>query len=435
VVKSAAATLSLDLLHPETELIGRELKNHLDAGGIGERTCVIAVPASWVMSQHTKLPELAAADVDSFLQLEAEKGFPCDTAQLQIARSVQQAGGTTFVTQLAVRKEQLNHLAEVAKAAGLKPVSFSLGLAALPGVIAPAAEGRITVAVEAHGAVLIASAGGGIAAFRTCEATIESEAGEKVVNGGAIARELRITYEQVPAELRGSVRQLRLCGDEPLVRQLAERLRDWAKEAGLAIETGGALEEPLPALVARSVATQWLDPHGARVEFLAPRPTQLQLLVARYNAKRLGTTLAAAGAVFVLVMLVFLWQEFRVVSLRTQWAGMQQQVTTLKTVESKIRDNRAWYDRSLPDLRILASVTRCFPENGSLTARTVTVQKTDTATTVSISGTAREDRALLQTQDSLRKLKEISGLKLENISGKVPTKQFTLTFRWTGVGS
>jgi hypothetical protein len=434
VVKSAAAPLALDLLHPETELIGREIKNHLDAGGISEHACVIAVPASWVMSQQTKLPELAEADVDSFLQLEAEKGFPCDAAQLQIARSVQQAGAVTYVTQLAVRREQLSQLEAVAKAAGLKPVSFSLGLAALPGVIAPAQEGRITVAVEQHGAVLIASAGGGLAAFRTCEATIESEAGEKVVNGGAIARELRITFEQVPPELRGRLRQLRLCGDEPLVRQLAERLKDWARESNLTIETGGDLGEPLPDLVAKSVAIQWLVSPAARIEFLAPKPSQWALLIARYNAKRLGTTLAAVGALVVLTMLVFLWQEVRLVSLRSEWAGMQEQVTTLKGVENKIRDNRSWYDRSLPDLRILASVTRCFPENGSLTARTCTIQKGATATTVSISGTAREDQALLRTQDNLRKLKEVQGLKVEQISGKTP-KQFTLTFRWIGGGS
>src|ERR1700683_5291076 len=63
VGKTAAAALSLDLLHPEAELIGREVKNHLDAAGIGERSCVFAVPASWVMSQHTKLPDLAPEDV------------------------------------------------------------------------------------------------------------------------------------------------------------------------------------------------------------------------------------------------------------------------------------------------------------------------------------------------------------------------------------
>lgn len=435
VVKTAAAPLALDLLHPEADLIGREIRNQLDAAGIHERSCVIAVPADWVMSQHTRLPVLAAEDVDSFLQLEAEKGFPCDAAQLQIARSVQRAGDVTYVSQLAVRKEQLNQLSHVAKAAGLKPVSFSLGLAALPGVIGAGGEGRITVALEAHGAALVASAGGGLAAFRTCEATIESEAGEKVVNGGAVARELRITYEQVPADLRGGLRRLRLCGEEPLVRQLAERLGDWAREAGLALDAGRPGEEALPALVARSVATQWLEPAGSRIEFLAPRPGKIELLVARYNAKRLGTTLAAVGAVVVITMLVFLWQEIRLVSLRSDWAGMQRQVTTLKAVEDRIRDNRAWYDRSLPDLRILAGVTRAFPENGSLTARTVTVQKAAAVTTVSVSGTARDDQALLRTQDNLRKLKEVQGLKVENISGKAPSKQFTLTFRWTGGGS
>src|SRR5687767_7399262 len=93
VAKAASATLTLDLLHPEAELIGREIKNHLEAAGIRERHCVVAVPASWVMSQHLALPELSAEDTDSLLQLEAEKGFPCDPALLQIARSPHQAGG------------------------------------------------------------------------------------------------------------------------------------------------------------------------------------------------------------------------------------------------------------------------------------------------------------------------------------------------------
>ena len=56
----ALFALSLDLLHPEPELIGREIRNHLEAAGIRERRCVVAVPASWVMSQHTALPELSS---------------------------------------------------------------------------------------------------------------------------------------------------------------------------------------------------------------------------------------------------------------------------------------------------------------------------------------------------------------------------------------
>jgi hypothetical protein len=213
VLKSTSAALSLDLLHPEPELIGREIRNHLEAAGIRERHCVVAVPAGWIMSQHTKVPEMSPEDTASFLQLEAEKGFPCDPGQLQIARSAHRAATAAYVTQLAVRKEQLDQLSAVLKAAGLKPVSFSLGLAALPGVIPPAGRGRVTVAVEPRGAAVLVAAGGGIAAFRTSESAIESEAGENVVNGGAVARELRITFEQVPADLRHELRELSLCGN------------------------------------------------------------------------------------------------------------------------------------------------------------------------------------------------------------------------------
>src|SRR5476651_780615 len=59
----------------------------------------------------------SAALALDLLHLEAERGFPCDVAQLQIARSLQRLGGVTYVTQLAVRQEQLNQLASVARAA------------------------------------------------------------------------------------------------------------------------------------------------------------------------------------------------------------------------------------------------------------------------------------------------------------------------------
>jgi len=440
IVKSAAAALSLDLLQPESELVGREIANHLDAAGISERTCVIAIPASWVMSQHSALPELSPEDENSLLQIEAEKGFPCDLSQLQIARSAHRSATATYVTQLAVRKEQLEQLAAVAKAARLKPVSFSLGLAALPGVIASNGDGRITVAAESHGATLVVTAGGGIVAFRTCEAVIESEAGEKVVNGGALARELRITYEQVPADLRAGVRQLSLCGDEALVRQLAERLGDWARAVGFSIEMPKSTENRLGEMIAQSVAEQWLEParsthalagSGSPVEFLPPRPGRLETMMARYNSKRLATAGVLVGGLVAATIVIFGWQEFRVLSLRSEWGVMEAQVTALKAVQDQIRAYRPWYDRSFTDLRILARVTQCFPENGSLTAKSFDVHQGAAVTTVSISGTARDAQALLRAQEKLSKASEIEGVNLENISGKMPA-QFTLTFRWIG---
>jgi hypothetical protein len=430
VVKAATAPLTLDLLHPEPELVGREIKNHLDAAGIRERHCVVALPSAWIMSQHTIVPELSPEDTNSLLQIEAEKGFPCDPAQLQIARSFHRSAGTAYVTQLAARKEQLEQLTAVLKAADLKPVSFTLGLAALPDVVGAAGRGRVTVAVEPKGATLLISAGGGIAALRTCEAAIDSEAGENVVNGNAVARELRITFEQVPADLRSELKQLALCGDETMGRQLAEKLADWAGAEGLAVVRSADTQKPIADQIAESVATRWLAADGPDLEFLPPRPGRWALLMARYNSKRLATVGFAAGGLVVLALGFFAWQEFRRWSLRSEWAAMAVEVKALDAVQDRIREFRPWYDTSFRNLTIMSRITECFPDNGSVTARSVEIHGAATPT-VSISGTARDNASLLRTLDQLRKTKEIQAVKVEQIRGKTPA-QFTFTFRWTG---
>ena len=74
--QSFSATLSLDPLTAAPELVGREIRNHLDAAGVRERRCVVGVPLKWMLTAHTELPPLPEADAASLLQLEAERGFP-----------------------------------------------------------------------------------------------------------------------------------------------------------------------------------------------------------------------------------------------------------------------------------------------------------------------------------------------------------------------
>jgi hypothetical protein len=428
VVKAASATLSLDLMHPEPELIGREIRNHLDAAGIRERLCVVRIPPRWVMSQQTKVPELSPEDTASFLQIEAEKGFPVDPAQLQIARSFQKSGAGTHVTQLAVRREQIDQLIAVLQAARLKPVSFSLGLAVLPAANVAADAGRIIVAVDRAGVTLLVAAGGGIAAFRTFDVNINSEAGENVVNGAAVARELRITLEQVPADLRSQLREVYLTGDSEMARQLAASLGEWAKGLGLAIVRGDMPEKNLSAEIAEKLANRWLENDPSELEFLPPHPGRWALLMARYNSKRLATAGFAVALLAVGAIAAFGWQEYERWSLRSEWGEMQAQVMKLDAVQRQIDEFKPWYDTSHRSLSILTRVTECFPDNGSVTAKSFEVRGSTNAL-VSISGTARDNASLLRVQEQLRQAKEVQGLKIEQIRGKTPM-QFTLTFRW-----
>jgi hypothetical protein len=428
ILRTTTANLTLDLLHPEAELVGREIKNHLEAAGIRERHCVVALPPSWVMSQHTKVPELSPEDLAGLLQIEAEKGFPSNPDELQIARSPHRSSESGYVTQLAVRKDQVARLLAVLQSAGLKTVSLSLGLAALPGVIAPKGSGRMTLVLEPKGARLLISANGGVVAFRTFETTIESEVGENVVNGPALARELRITFEQVPADLRREIHQLSLRGDSRMVGQIAEILGDWAKDSGLTIEPNVAAKHPISEEIVNHLAERQLKEGGPELEFLPPRPSRWSVMMARYNSKRLATAGFAAAGVAVLAACAFGWQEYRRWSLRAEWEGMAAQVKDLEGIQDKIREFRPWYDASFRNLAIMKRVVECFPDTGSVTAKTFEIHG---PATVSVTGTARDNASLLRTLDQLRQLKEIQGLKIEQIRGKTPA-QFTFTFRWVG---
>ena len=66
--------------------------------------------------------------------------------------------------------------------------------------------------------------------------------------------------------------------------------------------------------------------------------------------------------------------------------------------------------------------------SGNVTAKSFEIHGSATPT-VSVTGTARDNTALLKTTDDLRKIKEVQGLKIEQIRGKAP-QQFTFTFRW-----
>ena len=143
------ASLSLDLLTNDPELVGREIRKQLDAAGVRERWCAVCVPMSWVLTLTTKLPELPEADRESFLQIEAERGFPYSLDALMLARSVYRtAGGEPYATLVGVPREHLSRLEAVLHAAQLRPVSFSLSLAALQRAEPDPSQGVIKAMIE-----------------------------------------------------------------------------------------------------------------------------------------------------------------------------------------------------------------------------------------------------------------------------------------------
>jgi hypothetical protein len=435
-----SVTLSLDPLTAAPELVGREIRNHLDAAGVRERRCVVGVPLKWVLTAHTELPPLPEADTVSLLHLEAERGFPFDVATLQLADSrCPLPAGKQQVIMAGISNTHLASLEQVLSAAKLKPVSFSLALTALQPPKEESSNGVLALAIGESQVGLQITCGGGVAALRALEGAIETEGSRRVLQTDLVAREARITLGQLPAELRETVRRIRIFGPRDLAQQLADEMELRFEPMGLSVEviTAYSLDEfglqlpPDASLSAAfSLAARLLAEQSPVFEFLPPKLTALEQLVAKYSSGKLRTVGAAAAGIVVIVGGLFLFQQIELVRLHSQWSAMSAKVQDLDALQDQIRQYRPWFDDSYRSLTILRQLTLAFPEDGEVTAKTVEIND---GNVVNCSGTAQNNAALLRMLGQLRAMDGVTDLRVDQIRGKSPM-QFTFDFHYGSGG-
>jgi hypothetical protein len=438
--QSFSAQLALDPLTAAPELVGREIRNHLDAAGVRERDCIVGMPLKWVLTAQTELPPLPEADAASLLQMEAEKSFHADAAELQIAQArCALAGGKQFVLLAGIPRPQVAALEQVLAAAKLKPVSFSLGLTALQPPGAAKNDGVVALAIgESHVGLQI-TAGGGVAALRALESAVTEEGGRRSLHADFVARETRITLGQLPDELRAAVKRIRIFGARELARSLADELELKLEPLGLPVEVaagyapdefGVTLPPEVSPAAAFSLAARFLTEEKPAWEFLPPKPGLIEQFTAKYASGRLRTAGAVAAGIAVIVIGLFLFQQFQLWRLRAQWSRMAASVGELERVQDQIRQYRSWYDGTFRNLAILRALSLAFPEDGSVTAKNVQIRA---GGAVTCTGTARDYAALLAMQAKLRAADGVTDVKLQQGRSKAPI-QFVFTFNFNQGG-
>ena len=439
LVRRFTANLTLDPLTAAPELVGREIRNHLDAAEIKERHCLLGLPLKWVLTAHTELPPLAPADAASLLQVEAERAFHHDPATLQLADSrAVLPGDRRLVLQTGIPTSQLVVLENVLAAAKLKPVSFSLGLCALQ---PPSDEGAAALFIGETQVSLQFTGAGGVLALRALEGTVETTGSQTVVQAATVAREIRVTYGQLPPELRSSIRRLNIYGPAATARRLADELELRLEPLGLRVEIVNAyapgelgLTLPTDAAVsgAFSLAARYLAGQTPVFEFLPPKPTLLEIFAAKYASGRLRSAGLAGAAVVLLGLGFFLYQQIQLWSLRSQWNKIAPEVQQLQGISANIDSFRSWYgSRSWnisghPNLLVLRQLSLAFPEDGAVTAKSIEIRD---GNTVTCSGTAADQSSLLAMEKRLADTAGIQFLHHEQSRGKSPL-QFTLSFHF-----
>ena len=183
-------------------------------------------------------------------------------------------------------------------------------------------------------------------------------------------------------------------------------------------------EAPLCGAV--SLATQFLAGDDKALNFLPPKPSLWQQVSRRYSGKRLAYTGATAGAVAALLLALFLFQGLKLSRLEQDWSAIEPKVTELEELQNDIRTFRPWVDPDITSLEILKRVTEAFPEEGTVTAKTVEIQD---QSEVNISGVTQNNTALLEMLDRMRAMEEIQDVQVDTIRGRTPM-QFTFNFLW-----
>jgi len=441
VQQTFSVSLSLDPLTAATELVGREIRNHLDAAGVKERNCVVGLPLRWALTTSVEVPQIPESDVDSFLQLEAERGFHADISTLHFAASRSQSKtGKQHAFLVGIPKNHLTLLEQALRAAKLKPLSFSLGITALLPPTAESSNGVLALAIGETHVGLAVTSGGGVAALRALEGAIEMDGSRRVLQSEFVGREARITLGQLPAEARETVRRIRIFGPRDLSQQLADELELRLESMELKVETATrysadefGLQLPSDTVVSAplSLAAGQLAGRKPPFELLPPRVTTWQQIVNRYSSGKLRMAGAAAAALFVILASGFGYQQYQLSTLRSKWLAMSPKVKELEGVTQQIHQYRPWFDDSLRALTILKELTTAFPEDGRVSAKSVEIRDLNTVT---CTGITRDSESMFAIWENLRRSGYVTDLHRPTTRGNKPPLQFTFDFRWNEGG-
>jgi len=436
VRQTVQASLALDPLTAEPELVGRELRQHLDAAGIRTRLCVVDLPLEHVLALVVPLPEVAPEDQESFLLLEAERTLPQSLEELYLATlRFRLPDGSAQGTVLAVGREYVGRWDATLQAAQLRPLSLSPGLCALQPPGQETSEGVLALWPAGERLYLQISAGGGLVALRTIEGAFVQEGSSRRFDPEGVLRELRITLGQLPPAAMEHVRTVRVWGRTEAAVEVSEALSEPLQQMGLRLEHARTLPESLWGLQVRAglapspvlaLAARALSGQPASFEFLPPRVSLWHQLRERYASRRVAAVGLGVGSVAGLVAAAFLVQQIQLWYWSGQWQQIREAVAELEAIQARIREYRPWFDDSFRSLMVLKRLTEAFPEDGAVSAKTVEIRDKGR---VLCTGTARDQAALFRTLDRLRAFPEIRQVQVEQLRGSAPI-QFTFNLQW-----
>ncbi|HBF34119.1 TPA: hypothetical protein DDW35_06110 [Candidatus Sumerlaeota bacterium] len=424
------ASLAVNPLTDDVELTAQEIRNHLDAAGISLSDCVLSLPVSWVLSSRVEIPEVVTDDLNEFLALEAESFFPYPLEDMYYQTSLCTLGGQRTATILGIPRMHIDRLIDVFRLAKLRLRGISLGFACL----AQEHTGTQTLHLllqERTGALLL-NVGNGIAFLRPLDEVFVEEEGLFHIDLALLLREIRIHLRQIPHVFDGGALTCLVHSTGTLTEEELQELTDGLTKQGLMIPPPDAQAEPVGIRIARATAQSYQAGGAQHLEFLPPRVSRWKQMAGRYSMRSAVWAGAAVGGLLFIFGGVYLFQYLHWSSLDREWRSISGRVGKLEKQQNFVRKYEGWYDSNPVSLSILDTLTRVFPEEGTVWVKTLEMRELDgkNLRNISCGGQARSNPNWLQTSTKLGETPGIQDLKMQQIRGE----QFSFNFIWNGQG-
>src|SRR6185312_12299865 len=187
----------------------------------------------------------------------------------------------------------------------------------------------------------------------------------RVLHTDIVVREARITFGQLPPELREKVRTVRIFGPRDFAQQLADELELKLESLALKIEVvkayapgefGVEIPTDAPVSAAFSFGAEYVADRPTFIEFLPPKVPAWKQYADKYGTGRARKAIALAAVVVLILIAMFSYQEIQLAHWQNQWSKMSGDVTQLKAISDKIQKYQPWADKNVTGLTILKQI-------------------------------------------------------------------------------
>lgn len=403
------------------ETLAQELRGSLDALEIRASQVVLGIPMDWAFFTKIEAPDLSSEDMRLYVETQVEREFPLPAQDLYISyNTFKSIAGEKKACVAGAPKKLVDRLSAILKQAKLKPkrITFS-GLAAhLSGALTGTGTGA-ALSLWPNGSRLeiLPHSGNNLIDPRSLD-SLWKEENSDTLDSVTLLRELRISLGALREEMEQPIREAHFFDGSIHWTESSRSLLNQGL-ASLGLQSVWKEVQPDLATIASS----------DDFEFLPPEPDKWSQYSGKLKYLKSSKGLSIGAGILALLILVFIWQGYRLGSLEKQWAAMEDEVSELEILQDRIRDFRPWFSSNPEHLEALLEITKAFPETGSVVVQQLSIKNQREGL---CSGITRDQETLYATIERLEQSPGIRDVQLSQLRGR-DQLTFSLKFEWLGL--